>query len=353
MIYADNTATRTLGNVSIESLASLYHEEHEKRERECRHLLKRCHTEGICLCSRIELLSNVDERCLVLKGILRKVEGKYCSYSSWSNKNLKLVVKQRNIALPKKCTKLALINRMQQSDSQYPFRFMELPVEIRLRIYSMAIGGRQDLTISDHRDVAEPALLQTNRQIRSEATPIFYGSKCFRSELQTPIRPTGHDALPHLSKAPELAWLQLIGPDRIKSLRHISFYNRSHNARIDLTSRCINTWIISSIDQNLKCPFKVGKEWTLLQMRKHFSINSRLEALDPTINPVDTCNMTVTKTMRSFHALCSEENKSETILPGLSILSEAADTILEAQFGSSSLVGLYGSWIRSGLEAVA
>lgn len=175
MIYTDKTGTRTLGDVSLESLAFVDHEEHEKRMRECRHLLKRCHTEGICLCSRIELLRKVDERCLVLQCILRKgkAEEKYCSYSNWSNKNLKLVAKQRNIALPRKCTEIVIINRMQQSDCQYPFRFMELPVEIRLRIYSMAIGGRQDLTISDYRDVAEPALLQTNRQIRSEATPMF------------------------------------------------------------------------------------------------------------------------------------------------------------------------------------
>ncbi|KAG9648325.1 hypothetical protein KCU95_g1404, partial [Aureobasidium melanogenum] len=179
-------------------------EKREKREKECRHMLRRCHIEDICLCSHIKLLYNIDERCLVLEGILRTVDEKHTSYSNWSNKNLKLLLKQRNIALPKKCTKLALAKRLKQSDSQHPFRLMDLPVEIRLRIYSMAIGDRQDLTISDYRNVAEPALLQTNRQIRSEATPVFYGSKSFRFELQMPTDATYHTSL-HLFKAPELA----------------------------------------------------------------------------------------------------------------------------------------------------
>ncbi|KAG9852794.1 hypothetical protein KCU68_g3481, partial [Aureobasidium melanogenum] len=325
-------------------------EKREKREKECRHMLRRCHIEDICLCSHIKLLYNIDERCLVLEGILRTVDEKHTSYSNWSNKNLKLLLKQRNIALPKKCTKLALAKRLKQSDSQHPFRLMDLPVEIRLRIYSMAIGDRQDLTISDYRNVAEPALLQTNRQIRSEATPVFYGSKSFRFELQMPTDATYHTSL-HLFKAPELAWLQLIGPDRIKDLRHVSFYNRDYSIRIDLTSRSYSTWSISSTEKSMKCPFKGGKEWTLLQMRNHFSINKRLEALDPTINPVDTCSMTVTKAIKSFHALCSESNKLETTLTGLSALAEAADTILEARFGSSRLVDLYGSSIRPRWEA--
>lgn len=325
-------------------------EKHEKLEKQCRHLLKRCHMEDICLCSHIKLLYNIDERCLVLEGILRTIDEKHTSYPNWSNKNLKLLLKQRNIALPKKCTKLALTKRLKQSDSQHPFRLMDLPVEIRLRVYSMAIGDLQDLTISDYRDVAEPALLQTNRLIRSEATPVFYGSKSFRFELQTPTDATDHTSL-HLFKAPELAWLQLIGPDTIKDLRHVSFYNRNYSIRIDLTSRSYSTWSISSTQKSMRCPFKGGKEWTLLQMRKHFSINKRLEALDPTINPVDTCSMTVTKAIQSFHTLCSESNKLETTLTGLSALAEATDTVLEARFRCSRLVDLYGSSIRQRWEA--
>lgn len=325
-------------------------EKREKQEKEYRHLLKRCHMEDICLCSHIKLLPNVDERCLVLKGILRTAEEKHASYSNWSNKNLKLLVKQRSFSLPKKCTKLALTKRLKQSDSQHPFRFMNLPVEIRLRIYSMAIGDHQDLTISDYRDVAEPALLQTNRHIRSEATPIFYGSKSFRFELQTPNDTTDHTSL-HSFKASELAWLQLIGPDRIKTLRHVSFYKCGYNVRIDLTNRLYSTWSISSTKKNMKCSFKSAKEWTLPQMRKHFSINKRLEALDSTINPVDTCSITVRKAIQNFHSLCSQSNKLETTLTGLSVLAEAADAILEAKFGSSHLVALYGSSLHPRWES--
>ncbi|CAD0098445.1 unnamed protein product [Aureobasidium mustum] len=311
MDYADDSGTRPSVYALIDMLGTLEYEKYKKREREYRYLLKRCHIEGICFCKQI--------------------------------KSLKLAVKQRKIALPKTCTKIVLAKRLQQFDSQHPFQFMDLPVEIRLRIYSMAISSHQDLTISDHRDVAEPALLQTNRQIRSESIPIFYGTNCFRLELQVPTDSTNR-TLSYLFKEPELTWLHLIGPDRIKSLRHVSFYNRDSNVRLNLTSRLSSEWMISLIETNMGCPFKGHKEWTLPQMRRHFSINARLEALDPTINPVDMCSMTVTKAIQDFHASCSEGNKLETTLPGLSILAEAAISILEATLfaGGSSLVGLYG-----------
>lgn len=68
---------------------------------------------------------------------------------------------------------------------QRPFRLMDLPVEVRLRIYEIAfeIGNYQEMAPRCPSNISEPALLRTSRKIRNEAVRVFFRTSCFRFEL--------------------------------------------------------------------------------------------------------------------------------------------------------------------------
>ena len=62
-------------------------------------------------------------------------------------------------------------------ETQPPFALFELPPEIRNRIYELAlVGSNEELII---KDAPSPALLRTSRQIRQEASSIYYGCNIF------------------------------------------------------------------------------------------------------------------------------------------------------------------------------
>ncbi|KAG9589343.1 hypothetical protein KCU77_g6726, partial [Aureobasidium melanogenum] len=92
-------------------------------------------------------------------------------------KNMIASLKQRGITIPRPRNKAAYALALQSADAIRTFTFMDLPQEIRLMVYEEALRFDEEPYTnkpSGLKPAIKPALLQTCRQIREEATPIFY-----------------------------------------------------------------------------------------------------------------------------------------------------------------------------------
>ena len=85
-------------------------------------LLQQCRKEGICFCKDGELPKDHKKRCRALERLIQQSEDARNRYSGWSLVDLKTVLKQRQIPLPKpkRRSKPAITKLLQQSDSQIP-----------------------------------------------------------------------------------------------------------------------------------------------------------------------------------------------------------------------------------------
>ncbi|KAH0281518.1 hypothetical protein KCU91_g170, partial [Aureobasidium melanogenum] len=317
----------------VKTQAEKDEEKNQERCREFTELLEKCCDEGICFCKH-KLPENYGKRCRVLERIMREAKEQPTLYSSWSVEDLQTEVRKRNIALPKKRSKAGLTKLLQQSDSSRPFRLMHLPVEVRLRIYGMAFdGGRTgDLDASSRADIAEPALLRTSRQIRDEATAVFYGTPYFRFHL--PWLEEARERKEWFAGS-ELKWLQHISPTNLKDLRYVSFRLSLlfdvYDIQIDLASRSVDDWLIPYGSMRLTCPCQRQKRWTLAEWRKKTSDMARPENQEIVSANFDECDKIADKAIQDFHALCGQGDKIEPTIAGLAILAEAAHFILDSR----------------------
>jgi hypothetical protein len=112
-----------------------------------------------------------------------------------------------------------------------PFRFMDLPAEIREMIYHHAM--RQGMIVESTRRPFH-FLLSVCSLIRKEASPIYFRVSRFALKLQ----PQPHTELTVLAFDRDTRnWFDLIGADRINDLRHVFFVfhnakDQTHSARI-------------------------------------------------------------------------------------------------------------------------
>ncbi|KAH0361044.1 hypothetical protein KCU65_g8978, partial [Aureobasidium melanogenum] len=317
----------------VKSQAEIDEEKNQERYLEFVVLLEKCCEEGICFCKH-KLPENNGKRCRVLERIMREAKEQPTVYSTWSVEGLQTEVRKRNIALPKKRTKAGLTKLLQESDPPRPFRLMDLPVEVRLRIYAMAFdGGRTgDLDVSSRADVAEPALLRTSRKIRDEATPVFYGTAYFRFHL-----PWLEEAVQRKAwfEGPELNWLQHISSKNLKDLRHVSFRLANlfdeYDVQLDLTSRSVDDWLLPSGHMRLTCPCQCQKKMTLAEWRTQMSDMARPENQEMLSDNFDKCRNVANKAIQDFYALCGQRDKVEPTIAGLAILAEAAHFILDSR----------------------
>lgn len=202
-------------------------------------LLKECkERKTICCCALLVDLSsnqtwmrnNSDSRSY-LKELLRDQDESQNPYVYHSKEDAQDELVARGIPFPELDSRYAYRCALQAADGQRQIDFLRLPKDVRLMVYEIVIS-------EDPIKLARPALLAANKQIRDEASPIFFRSTHFRLDLDD------NYYLPNVPKFTSLTrkWLNAIGPDGIKELRHISIASRSEEYNIDLSCSDAGQW---------------------------------------------------------------------------------------------------------------
>lgn len=107
-----------------------------------------------------------------------------------------------------------------------PFRFLDLPRELRDKIYKLALADKQHhvhFPLDYGLVTAQPGLILANKQIRKESLPIHYRFNSFFFDI--------HGL--HLCNF--FAWLDRVGPDFTRQMRKLTLSLHFHR------SECI-TW---------------------------------------------------------------------------------------------------------------
>ncbi|KAI5247566.1 hypothetical protein E4T43_01981 [Aureobasidium subglaciale] len=294
-------------------------------------LIDMCREQGICYCKHGLTYSDHAKDRLILERIIHEAGKKPRLYLHWSVEKLKNEVKLHNIKLRKKRTRLALIGVLEHFDPDHTFRLMDLPAEVRLCIYGMALDDGRGEDMSPH-DVIEPVLLLTARKIRSEAILVFYGLKYLRSGM--PSSPQVKGAKPGgCFPLGDKAWLEHVGPDKIGHLRHIRMTELfdEYDLHVDLASRSASAWRIPFGNEVTCCPCARQEKWTLMQWREHMAIRLKPEDQKEIFDNIEKCTEIVNKVIQDFQALCVDGEKLEPTIAGLEILAMAAKHILDSR----------------------
>ncbi|KAG9530520.1 hypothetical protein KCU93_g2686, partial [Aureobasidium melanogenum] len=299
----------------------------------CKTSLVKCGMKAICLCKHDNYLpDNIEDLREALLNILLDDEAQYDRYCQWSFENLKSIANRRNITSPKENevhSRPELIQRLKETDSQYPFRLEDLPIEVRQRIYSMALCSNENETI----DIGTPrernlALLRTSRQVHLDASLIYYRNPYFRFKLR----------IPPLDGEPEKCfigneyqWFKRIGSHNVEKLGHVAFYffllHNEYNIHINLKATTGSAWRITTSTKAL-CPCRHLESRSLMQLREQFHSDTVPEPKEDILESVDHGIEIANKAIEDFRFLCHSAAGVKTTVKGLEILARAARLIL-------------------------
>jgi hypothetical protein len=298
----------------------------------CRRELILCGKKAICLCRHGKLPEKLNDLSEALVNIKLDNNGQYRRYLQWSMENLKLEAGRRNISLPDKDTmrtRLQLMQRLLESDPQYPFRLMDLPIEIRRRIYSMVLCSNENEN-GDTSTIrtSKTALLRTSRQVRLEASSVFYSNPYFRFKLELhPVNGEPEECFAH----DQYPWLESIGPQNVQMLRRVSFYffglHNEYNIHINLTETTGAAWRITT-SYTVSCPCRRLETRSLMQLREHFGSDSIPEPKKHILDTIDQGIEAANRAVSEFRILCHSPAGIKTTVEGLKILAKAARSIL-------------------------
>lgn len=107
---------------------------------------------------------------------------------------------------------MARTTRRRQRQTKAPARLLQLPAELRNRIYKFILCDESPIAVKRHlssQPLYDTAILQACREIRNEALPIYYGSNVFVLN----VRWRGFQWTKH--------WLNDIGEVAISCLRKV------------------------------------------------------------------------------------------------------------------------------------
>ena len=105
------------------------------------------------------------------------------------------------------------MQRLQDMTTQ--FRFLDLPAELRNRIYSLVLTDCDRVTITPEtkRTTGYPAITKISRQVRNEVLSVFYSSATFELVF--------HNKYPNVPKAAQ-NWARIVGSDWLRQVRNLS-----------------------------------------------------------------------------------------------------------------------------------
>lgn len=115
----------------------------------------------------------------------------------------------RAVPSTKRCDPVLLLRRLEEATR--PFRFMELPAELRVHIYELLLREVEVTPIRSQR----PAITQASQQLREEALPVYYEVSRFAVEYDLRTRSLGGCA------AEVRKWAETIRPARLKLVREV------------------------------------------------------------------------------------------------------------------------------------
>lgn len=144
------------------------------------------------------------------------------------------------------------------------FPLMQMPMELRLIVFKMALSIDQDneMFIWNHKNVKKPPLLQTCREIRQIGTPLFYRNNSFVIET---VDLTSRTFL----RAPEGNWLEEIGGEDIANLRFVTFgdtvQGEYYRIKIDLASNDPSGWTVCPDAKHHRTTCDASRTFTLTE----------------------------------------------------------------------------------------
>lgn len=308
------------------------------------HLLEQCKAREMICCCQLNIglsayrphMRNNSRNRRYLQRLLRKDDDSHNPYVHLSKEDVQIEMAARGLRLEdgSNDSRYALRCALQAAEDQRQTDFLRFPKEVRLLVYELVVSeGPVGL--------ARSPLLQVNKQVREEASPIFFRLTHFRLELcQGYYKP----------EAPKFdlktyKWLDLIGPNGIKELRHISLAYRHEEYNIDLTCPDAGLWTTTLLPRayassphhtRQSCPARKVKTLKAYLTDSKKNIEQDIEDLvqsgsDPShssylnslIKHKESGHECVQNGMDMFVALCGEGKSVEPSIEGLKILVDA------------------------------
>lgn len=308
------------------------------------HLLEQCKEREMICCCQLDIglsayrphMRNNSRNRRYLQRLLLKDDDSRNPYAHLNKEDAQIEMAARGLRLEdgSNDSRYALRCALQVADDQRQVDFLRFPKEVRLLVYELVVS-------EDPVGLARPPLLQVNKQVREEASPIFFRLTHFRLEL--------HQGY-YKPEAPKFdlktyEWFDLIGPDGIKELRHISLASRHEEYNIILTSSDAGLWTTtlqpsayapSPYHTRQSCPARKVKtlkayladskkevEQDLEELAQSGSDPSHSTYLKSLIKHKESGQECVQNGMDMFVALCGKGKSVEPTIDGLKILVDA------------------------------
>ncbi|KAI4849239.1 hypothetical protein E4T44_03469 [Aureobasidium sp. EXF-8845] len=125
---------------------------------------------------------------------------------------------------------------LEEADEHRTFQLMDLPDELRVMIYEHALLSEGCFVVNDSK---KPALLSVSRQVRQEASPLFFQINKFELRVKYHDNKFSDGLGPTRLAGRELRWLKGIGSENVARIRNLSFVEKHvadiHPTHLDLS----------------------------------------------------------------------------------------------------------------------
>lgn len=163
-----------------------------------------------------------------LQALYVRCQRGFLSYEKMKLPELRYYTSQRNLPIAAESTVASLRARLEQADEDATFgRFLVLPAELRLRIYThyfnSFIGTRANI-------ISQPPITGASQQVREESLPVFYGCCDFEIHTMDTVNNPGTSFY-----KPQTARLLQLASDHLGWMQHITLRLDLVGCEVELT----------------------------------------------------------------------------------------------------------------------